>query len=465
MKRLFFTCLFVLAVLWASFVVPGTSKARAVTSNCVQASSTQSMQGTINGANYLIEVPSHWNDKLLLYSHGYQSTLSPLLNPAPDAPDATSEATLLTEGYALAGSSFSQNGWAVQQALQDQINLLHYFETTCGQPMQIFAWGGSMGGLITDALIEQNPTTFAGALPICGAVAGGVRLLNQFLDIFFAFNVLADSNLLQLTGLNGLTATTNSAAAVLALLGSQLSAQGKARIALAAAMSDLPGWSDSAQPPPASTDYASQESNQESVLLVEMPFMYQLRADIEARAGGNVSWNTGINYSQQLQNSVDNAEVQALYQQAGLNLQKDLNTLALAPRITANLSAVNYLNTYYTPGGNIRVPVLTVHTIADTLVSNQTEQNYASVVSATGNGSLLHEIFVNRAGHCTFTPAETLTAFHSLVQRVDTGTWGSLEASDLNNVATALGSSANILSGTSTPPAFLDYTPAPYLRS
>lgn len=71
------------------------------------------------------------------------------------------------------------------------------------------------------------------------------------------------------------------------------------------------------------------------------------RAELEARAGSNPSWNTGVNYRKQLELSTDSREVMALYKQAGLDLNKDLDTLAAAPRITADPQAVQYLSSYY----------------------------------------------------------------------------------------------------------------------
>ena len=59
---------------------------------------------------------------------------------------------------------------------------------------------------------------------------------------------------------------------------------------------------------------------------------------------------------------------------------------------------------------------------------------------------MLREIFVHRAGHCTFTPAEEVTAFHTLIQRVNTGQWNaaSLSPDVLNQQATNLGSTLNV---------------------
>jgi hypothetical protein len=59
---------------------------------------------------------------LLLYNHGYVFVNQPLTNPALDAADAQTETALLQEGFALAGDSYSQNGWAIEQALHDQVH-------------------------------------------------------------------------------------------------------------------------------------------------------------------------------------------------------------------------------------------------------------------------------------------------------------------------------------------------------
>jgi hypothetical protein len=73
-------------------------------------------------------------------------------------------------------------------------------------------------------------------------------------------------------------------------------------------------------------------------------------------------------------------------------------------------------------------------------------------------------------GTAPFTPAETITAVQALVSRLDTGRWdrSALDPASLNAQAAALGPQFNIFQvGTAvvpTPPAFLRYRPAPYLR-
>jgi pimeloyl-ACP methyl ester carboxylesterase len=458
MKR-YLLFLLVLLTLLSGLTLTTTRVVHAATSSCINPNGTNTLQGTLGGANYTISVPSNWNGTLVLYSHGYVFSNQPLLNPAPDVGDPLTGTALLHQGYALAGSSYSQNGWALQQAFHDQIALLDFFVATCGQPTRTIAWGHSLGGIITAGLVQLYPDRFAGALPMCGVVAGSVGTWNQALDSAFAFNVLLAGNALSIAHITNPTAAFNQAESVLA--SAQKTPQGQARIALAAALADIPGWFYSASPEPASKDFITQEQNQflweENV---DFAFAFFARAELEARAGGNPSWNTGVNYRKQLELSSDSREIVALYKQAGLDLNKDLNTLATATRITADSGAVAYLSRYIIFNGDLNIPVLTMHTTGDGLVVNQDEQAYASVVRSKGNNSLLREIFVHRAGHCAFTPAETLTAFQTLIHRLDTGKWdGSTNTDLLNQEAAALGSTLN-----TAPPAFLNFEPTTFLR-
>jgi hypothetical protein len=293
---------------------------------------------------------------------------------------------------------------------------------------------------------------------MCGVVAGGVGTWNVVLDSAFAFNLLLANNSLQVVGSKNPTANLGAAEQALAV--AQSTPQGRARLALAAALGDLPGWFSSSSPEPAATDYATQEYNQFLwEQQIDFPFAWALRAELEARAGGNVSWNTGVNYNVQFSHSVDQAEVQALYARAGLSLDADLAALQAAPRISADANAVNYLNKYISFNGQISIPVLTMHTTGDGLVLNQDEQAYASVVRSNGANDLLRETFVHRAGHCAFTPAETVTAFQTLLKRLDTGQWqSSTDPATMNAEAAALGQ-LNV-----APPSFIDYHPAQFLR-
>ncbi len=209
-------------------------------------------------------------------------------------------------------------------------------------------------------------------------------------------------------------------------------------------------------------DFATQEANQfEWLTQVDGPFVFDFRAELEGRAGGNPSWNTGVNYFKQIRKSVDYAEVKALYTAAGLSLNADLETLNSAPRISADPNAVTYLeNNIVFDGQFDGRPVLTMHTTGDGLVVNEDEQAYRAAADRAGDQSLLRQIFVSRAGHCAFTPAETVTAFQTLIDRINTGHWH-FDTSSLNANAAALGPQFNVFSSGSqlvtTAPAFTDF--------
>jgi pimeloyl-ACP methyl ester carboxylesterase len=427
----------------------------------------RTLNGTLaDGATYEIQVPANWNCTLFLYSHGYVVPGS--ANPAQDVGDPVTAAWLLGHGYALAGSSYASTGWAIQQALTDQIATLNVFDQQVGRPARTIAWGHSLGGIITAGLIQDYPNRFSAALPMCGVLSGGVATWNTALDSEVAFQQLIDPSL---QVVNITDPGTNLAAAEQAAATAQQTAQGRARLALAAALGDTPGWFTPLSAEPAANDYTAQEANQYLWdTEVDFPFVFDFRAELEARAGGNPSWTTGVNFFSQLAHSADLREVLALYKAAGLNLGADLAQLNRAARVTADPSAVRYLAKYISFNGHLSIPVLTMHTTGDGLVVPENEQAYASVVQRAGNGRLLRQIFVSRAGHCAFTPAETITAAQVLLNRLATGRWNeqALQPSALNANASALGSAYNIYeSGSSvvaTAPEFVSYRPDVYPR-
>ena len=419
-----------------------------------------------DGATYLIQVPSNWNGTLFLYSHGYVIPGSP--NPAQNVGDPATGAFLLANGFALAGSSYAHTGWAIQEALVDQIAVLDLFDADFGKPTQTIAWGHSLGGIITAGLIQNNPGRFTAAQPMCGVLAGGVATWNAALDAEFAFKtLLAPTSPLQLVNITNPGANLTLAEEILAA--AQATPQGRARIALASAFGDTPGWFTPLSPEPARNDFASQEQNQFMWdQQVDFPFVFAFRAELEFRAGGNVSWNNGIDYGIQLLLSPNFNEVWALYQTAGLSLFEDIETLNRAARIKANPSAVQYLEQNIIFDGVINIPVLTMHTTGDGLVINENETAYRTIVDLAGNGNFLRQTFISRAGHCAFTPAETIAAVGTLLTRVETGHWPTVEANVLNGEASALGPNFNIFEANGaivpTAPAYIDFFSGPYPR-
>lgn len=437
-------------------VVPG-AKADTVTT----------LTGTLpDGATWKAEVPPNWNGTLLLYSHGYVFPGRP--NPALDVGNPATGTFLLDHGFALAGSSYAHTGWALQEGIGDQLGVLDEFGKQVGHPTTTIAWGHSLGGIMTAGLVQAAPERFDGALPMCGVLAGGVGTWNQALDGLFAFKVLlgggAPLDIVRITD-----PVTNAQRASQILATAQSTPQGRARLGLVAALGDSPGWTDPTKPEPAPDDFATRLANQiGSIGSLGIPFGFFARAELEARAGGNPSWNTGVDYAHQLSHSIDLAEVQALYDAAGLDLHADLRTLNQAQRISADPGAVQYLSDHVSFNGDLGgVPVLSIHTTNDPLVGVEQEQAYASAVGRAGDSDLLRQAFVNRAGHCTFTPAETLAAVRTLLDRVHRHSWLGVrtDPAALNARAAALGSQFNVIAaGVPAGPSYENFQPATFLR-
>ena len=371
-----------------------------------------------DGAAWTIQMPRRWNGRLLLFSHGYVPPDRPNL-PAAAAIDPVAGERLLARGYALAGSSYASTGWAVADAFADQEAVLRRFRAEFGAPRATVAWGDSMGGLITAGLLQRHPRQFAGGLAMCGVLGGAVSFWNTSLDLAVVFKTLIAPRLV-LTGIDDPRANVDRARA--ALTETQRTPAGRARIALAAALSDLPGG----------TGY---ERAQYQALRTQLAFAFGYRAELERRAGGNPSGNAGVDYAAELRRSADRGEVRALYATAGLNLDADLAALAASPRIHAQPLAQAYLQRNAVLNGNLNVPLLTLHTTADWVVPVQNESAFAAIAG----GPLLRRLYIRRAGHCAFTDAEMLTALDLLFARIHHGRWPSAAPAALNAAARRLG--------------------------
>jgi len=407
-----------------------------------------------DGNGWAIDMPAQWNGTVLLFSHGFSSAPG---NPPRNRPHEGAE-QLLARGYALLGSSYSQIGWAVEQAVPDQIAALDRFEETFGKPRRVIAYGESMGGLITAALVERHPERIDGAMPMCASLSGVVAMENQALDGAWALKTLVDPAApLRITGVWQAGAPQppirEEGPAVDALLAKAMATpQGKARLALAATLAQLPDQPDDKAPPAGSPDLEGriQAYGRWFAMGVFFP-----RWDQERRAGGNASWNTGVDYAAQLQASGKRALVEQVYARAGLSLTDDLATLAKAPRVAADPQAVAYMRSNFVPGGRLKRPVLTLHTIGDGATMVTYEHAYADLVRRAGAAPMLRQVYVQAPGHCSFTAAETVAGIEALDRRIASGRWDdvAVSAPALNRAAVPIGKAR-----------FVTYRPAPMLR-
>jgi pimeloyl-ACP methyl ester carboxylesterase len=394
--------------------------------------------GTLtSGATWIADVPSGWNGTILLYSHGY--TPGPE-NPPRNSPNQPTADALLARGYALAGSSYARTGWALATAPADQLATLGAVQRRIGRAHRVIAVGTSMGGLVTGRLAQSAGERIDGALATCGIMGGGVDLHQYQLDGLHALNQLLlpgrPARLVRFASFAEAVASVDELTA--AVRQAQATAAGRARIALAAAYFQLPGWFPGL-PEPAADDYAAQQVAQFNGLVQDL-FRFQTgRFDVEQSAGGNPSGNVGVDYRRQLARSDHAAQVRSLYRQAGLDLRAELTRLTRSANVRPDPAAVRWLSRTSTLSGRLEMPVLTLHTTSDDLVPVQHEEEYAEDVRHHGAQGLLRQAYTAHAGHCTFTPAELVAGVESISLRIETGRWGSTAPEHLQALAESLG--------------------------
>ncbi len=164
---------------------------------------------TPNGAYYTIAIPEGWipGKGLVIWNHGLQTYLggdtldlltANLLGleaesdiqvmgevaPEPSLGDVAS--IVLSQGYAMAASSFLQTGWAVFDSHLANAELYERFLEISAEfgpepPTPLYLLGGSMGGIVSLRDMEEGLIPEPdGALLLCGAVAGSENWRNAF---------------------------------------------------------------------------------------------------------------------------------------------------------------------------------------------------------------------------------------------------------------------------------------------
>jgi pimeloyl-ACP methyl ester carboxylesterase len=348
--------------------------------------------GTSNGAQYAMFLPKAWNGRLVLWAHGFVDPEAPIalpdVQPADVAPWLVQlRETLLEAGYAVAYSSYAENGWAVKDGATRTHELRALFMARFGVPTHVYVGGRSLGALITVMLAETYPGAYQGALALCGPLGGG-RLETDYIanvrvlfDHFFPGVIPGDA--LHVPPMEFTPESPIVKAIVAAIV-----AEPQKAVALASVdQIELP-----------------YRTLTELVLSIVRPLGYNIRGtnDILARTGGQspfgnlTTWYTGL----------------GLY---------DTTLNAGVDRFAATTAAIGYLNAYYRPRGTLTAPLLTLHTTMDPDVPFFHEAALAKIVAAAGRSKWLAQQSVQRYGHCNVTPAEVRLTLGRLVNWAEQG--------------------------------------------
>ncbi len=424
--------------------------------------------GTIDGAEYRVETPERWNGTLVLFSHGYIPEGVPFPPGVVLSLRVETEQWLLDHGFALAASDYrGRTGMAVEEALTDQIAVLDWFTDNVAEPRRTIASGFSMGGGIAARLAERHPDRFDGVLAV-GGMQDMPASLNRGLDVMFAIRtLLTDDQRLELVK----AADPEHSVRVLqdGVRRALTTPEGRARLALIGTLGQLPAWTSAHERPPADLESAirAQAWWTESVYVTALGPTGLV--DVERRAGGNPSWNTGVDYARQLARSGELPFVRAAYRAAGADLDADLRKLADAPRIAADPQAVAWAHRYGVSAATTPVPVVTLHGVAEgDLVSDA--RWYGEQVRLHGKPDRLRQLYVDRGNHGAFSAADEIVALRTLLTRIETGRWPNTSPRALNAaVATFTPRQQTVLdlytfTEKVMPPAFTEHQPPKALR-
>jgi len=143
-------------------------------------------------------------------------------------------------------------------------------------------------------------------------------------------------------------------------------------------------------------------------------FAIGVRAELENRAGGAVAENSGRVYSLSEQ---EKSYLSGL----GVNADDLLAQMNAMTLFTSDRNARNYAEHYVSPSGQIRRPVLTLHTEGDSLATPNNESAYRANVEQQGNGDLLMQQFTKGVAHCTFTSTQNIAGIDAMMSWLDTG--------------------------------------------
>jgi pimeloyl-ACP methyl ester carboxylesterase len=345
-----------------------------------------------NQITLLCVPPINWNGTLVVYAHGYVDPSLPLSLPKelnlflPDNSlnPASLPAVMLSQGFAVATTSYSKNGYAVEQGGQDIDALVSYAKSVL--PIsRVYLIGASEGALISTMLLERNPKTYnGGALSLCGAVGGSAYETQYAGDFANVFNYFFPDAATALST----TTDTNAQAAII----------GAAFQANPLAAAQLFSVTGAAVDP---SDPSSAVTTALSVLFYSSPYV---QSDLLTTAGGNPYSNLHTRYRGSFNDKALNAGV---------------------ARVAADRPAQRYISRFYTPSGEIKRPIVSLHNALDPVVPFRVEQLFAQRVQEESRPSLLTSIPARKAyGHCNFEPpltrgqtdpGEILAAFGVLV--------------------------------------------------
>jgi pimeloyl-ACP methyl ester carboxylesterase len=328
-------------------------------------------------------IPPNWNGELILYAHGYVSEFRPLALP-DEADDYVP--LFISQGYAFATTSYTENGLAIQTGIKNIVDLRKRFIKEYGKPKEIYLTGASEGGVITTLAIERYPELFSGGLSLCGPCGDFQKQINYIGDLRVVFDFFFP-RVLPGDAVNFPNKLIRQWDSVYEPAVLQAMQQDPVATAKLLATAQVP------------YDPADEASIAQAVTGVLWYDVFATRDAIEKLKGQPYDNSTRV------------------YVIPGRKRESRLLN-ARVDRFTADKHALRNIEKYYQTSGDIAVPLVKAHTTLDPIVPFWHFPLYQQKTVARGTSPLFTGIPVPRFGHCTFTLEEIALSFGQLVQQV-----------------------------------------------
>lgn len=417
MKRLLRLMLVLLLV--AAFLPAGAAKAQAVTYSCESFAlpGTMAVSGTApSGSETCIIMPQvGWNGGLVIFAHGYVFAYPPnkpvtipweqmiIRDPQTGMMTGTIPQLILAQGFAFATTSYSKNGLAVVEGVNDVLELVDVFKAQlaanlpAGAPVPdvpVFLVGASEGGLVTTLAVEGYPKVFRGGVAACGPIGDFREQINYWGDLrvvydhYFPGNMLGSSamvippetmagwgNLYDMTQWGPVLALNYS------LINADLTYNGGLSTQRLLAATGAP------------VDQANPLTVYQTILgILEYNVMATNEAIVEL--GGKPYQNLDTVYSTYPPDPTLNDGVE---------------------RLSADKEALKVIKKDYQTKGLLKRPLVVMHTTGDPIVPYWHATMYQDKVIQHDSAQNLGFIEVQAYGHCNFTAENQMAAFSMML--------------------------------------------------
>ena len=332
--------------------------------------------------------------------HGIRDVLEPLSLRDQNNLDAIRE-RLGQLGFAVAYSSFDENGYAEKDGAQRTHQLRGLFTAALGAPARSLLVGHSLGGLIVLDLAERFADQYDGVAALCGVVGGTQAEFDHMTTTRMLFDMYYP----------GIMPGTYSAPPKGFVMTPALQAQ-----IIAAITANPTGLAIIGSVAQANLQFnpLSPQAQVQMVtsLITALTFHARGADNVLPLTNGKYPFNNSTTqYAAAAIPLIPTPPLSAII--AGIN--------ATAPRMIGDSIALAYAARYFTPSGALKIPTLTLHNRWDPLVPFFHEPMLAGRVTGAGANALLLQRTKNEYGHCNFTVDEQVQAVTDLATWVASG--------------------------------------------